>query len=280
MQNKTVNIVCGILIAAALICFGYIACSSIFSKKEEKPKEETEVIETVETDDNGRTERGQNVNLGSRIALPVKALINYSDETKTLIALDKIYKTVEFNGYLRYSEEYNSTYILPDEMDVVLKSIFKDPEVKRVGVDEILTYDQNTNTYVIIPHGYPTGSIEYTYEVPYKITTYPDRLELLAYRVYATKTIEMQEINSTQKVDLFYNKEKTAVAYVINNDPEFTDNTQLDYILKKINGGVIDANQLSQVKYTFEKVDDEYRISKFEKVSNTANTQQNTENDK
>ena len=172
------------------------------------------------------------------------------------------------------------SYILPDEMDVVLKSIFKDPEVKRVGVDEILTYDQNTNTYVIIPHGYPTGSIEYTYEVPYKITTYPDRLELLAYRVYATKTIEMQEINSTQKVDLFYNKEKTSVAFVINNDPEFTDNTQLDYILKKINGGVIDANQLSQVKYTFEKVDDEYRISKFEKVSNTANTQQNTENDK
>lgn len=297
MQNKTVNIVCGILIIAALICFGYIACSSIFSKKEEKPKEEIEVIETVETDDNGRTERGQNVNLGSRIALPVKALINYSeiysnsimnnlddralsDETKTLIALDKIYKTAEFNGYLRYSEEYNSTYILPEEMDVVLKSIFKDSTVNRVGVDEILIYDQNTNTYVIVPHGYPTGSIEYTYEVPYKITTYPDRLELLAYRVYATKTIEMQEINTTQKVDLFYNKEKTSVAFVINNDPEFTDNTQLDYILKKINGGVIDANQLSQVKYTFEKVDDEYRISKFEKVSKTVNTQPDTENEK
>ena len=76
MQNKTVNIVCGILITAALICFGYIACSSIFSKKEEKPKE-TEVIETVETDDNCRTERGQNVNLGKRIKHLDKILYNY-----------------------------------------------------------------------------------------------------------------------------------------------------------------------------------------------------------
>ena len=45
-------------------------------------------------------------------------------------------------------------------------------------------------------------------------------------------------------------------------------------------GEVIDANQLSQVKYTFEKVDDEYRISKFEKVSKTVNTQPDTENEK
>lgn len=289
MHNKTVNIVCGVLIGAAIICFAYIACNSLFSKKEVKPEEEPEeVVENVDVE-TGRTERGQNVNLGSRIAVPVKALIKYSeiysnpiinniddkglsDETKTLIALDRIYRTAEFNQYLRYSEDYSSTYILPDEMDIVLKSLFKDSTVNRVGADEILIFDDNTQTYVIVPHGYPTGSIEYTYEVPFKITEYADRLELLAYRLYATKTIEMQEIQSSQKVDLFYNKEKTEVAYVINNDSEFTDNNQLDYILDKIEDDSILKSKLTQIKYTFEKVDNEYRISKIEKVDNTTKT--------
>lgn len=284
MRNKPVTIVCGILIAAALICFVYIACSSIAAKKEVKPEEEIEEEVITVDAETGRTERGQNVNIGSRIAVPVKALIKYSeiysnsiinslddtelsDSTKLLIALDKIYRLSEYNEYLRYSEEYNSTYILPEDMNKVLNDTFENPTVTDKEADGILSYDEATNSYIVIPRGFPTGSIEYTYEVPYKITEYADRLELLAYRVYATKTIEMQEIQSSQKVDLFYNKEKTSVAYTINNDEEFTENKQLDYILGKINEGVISNDQLSQVKYTFKKVDNEYRISKFEKVN-------------
>ncbi len=291
MQNKTVNIVIGILIAAAVICFVYIFGSSILSNKEKnKPKDEIEdVVDENEEDINERAERGQNVVLNSRIALPVKELIKYSeiysnsiidyldkngvgDEAKLLIGLDKIYRLADYNEYLRYSDEYNSTYIVPDEMNIVLKDSFADPAVKSKNVDEILNYDEATNAYVIVPRGFPTGEINYTYEIPYKITEFPDRLELLAYRLYAKKIIVMEEVQSNQKVELYLDKEQNTIVYTIENDSNFTDNNQQDYIRDKINAGAIDKAQLSEVKYTFEKVDNEYRISKFEKVEKTQDT--------
>lgn len=291
MQNKTVNIVIGILIAAAVICFVYIFGSSILSNKEKnKPKDEIEdVVDENEEDINERAERGQNVVLNSRIALPVKELIKYSeiysnsiidyldkngvgDEAKLLIGLDKIYRLADYNEYLRYSDEYNSTYIIPDEMNIVLKDSFADPAVKSKNVDEILNYDEATNAYVIVPRGFPTGEINYTYEIPYKITEFPDRLELLAYRLYAKKIIVMEEVQSNQKVELYLDKEQNTIVYTIENDSNFTDNNQQDYIRDKINAGAIDKAQLSEVKYTFEKVDNEYRISKFEKVEKTQDT--------
>ena len=291
MQNKTVNIVIGILIAAAVICFVYIFGSSILSNKEKnKPKDEIEdVVDENEEYINERAERGQNVVLNSRIALPVKELIKYSeiysnsiidyldkngvgDEAKLLIGLDKIYRLADYNEYLRYSDEYNSTYIIPDEMNIVLKDSFADPAVKSKNVDEILNYDEATNAYVIVPRGFPTGEINYTYEIPYKITEFPDRLELLAYRLYAKKIIVMEEVQSNQKVELYLDKEQNTIVYTIENDSNFTDNNQQDYIRDKINAGAIDKAQLSEVKYTFEKVDNEYRISKFEKVEKTQDT--------
>lgn len=294
MQNKTVNIVIGILIAAAVICFGYIFGSSILSNREKnKPKNEVEeVVENEDEEDtNGRLERGQNVMLNSRAALPVRELIKYSeiysnsiidhldregvdDASKLLIGLDKIYRLADYNQYLRYSEEYSSTYIIPDEMNVVLSKAFSDPTIKSKNVDDILNYDETTNAYVVIPRGFPTGEISYTYEVPFKITEFADRLELLAYRVYAKKTIEMQEIESNQKIELFSDKAQTVLLYTIENDASFTENNQQDYIREKIEAGAIDKAQLTQVKYTFEKKDNEYKISKFEKVDTTKSVEE------
>lgn len=292
MQNKTVNIVIGILIAAAVICFVYIFGSSILSNKEKnKPKDEIEdIVDENEEDINERAERGQNVVLNSRIALTAKELIKYSeiysnsiidyldkngvgDEAKLLIGLDKIYRLADYNEYLRYSDEYNSTYIIPDEMNIVLKNSFADPVVKSRNVNEILNYDETTNAYVVIPRGFPTGEINYTYEVPFKITEFPDRLELLAYRLYAKKTIVMEEVQSSQKVELYLDKEENTIVYTIENDSNFTENNQLDYIRDKINAGVIDKSQLSEVKYTFKKVDNEYRISEFENIEKNQNTE-------
>ena len=82
----------------------------------------------------------------------------------------------------------------------------------------------------------------------------------------------MEEVQSNQKVELYLDKEQNTIVYTIENDSNFTDNNQQDYIRDKINAGAIDKAQLSEVKYTFEKVDNEYRISKFEKVEKTQDT--------
>ena len=115
--------------------------------------------------------------------------------------------------------------------------------------------------------GFQTGSIGYTLEVPYKITEYSDRVELDAYRVYVTKTIEMNETQSITKTEMFYDKAKSRSALTIDdNNLDYTEEKQLDYIKDKVDTGVLNENSLEKVKYTFISNEGEYRIQSFEKI--------------
>jgi hypothetical protein len=281
MKNKAVTIVCIVLIIAAIICFGYIFINS--KVKEENLKKEEEVTPSVSEDVVQREERGQNVNVNSRIGLQLKELIKYSEiysnniideldengitsKEKLLVALDKIYRVQEYQSYLEYSEEYSSTYILPENMNKVISSAYYDATIIENEVDGILSYDENTNVYIIVPRGFATGSIEYTVEVPYKIVEYSDRIELTAYRVYVTKQIEMNETESIVNVNFFYDKSKSIEALTISNDEDFSDDNQVEYLKDKIDSNIIDSQSLESVKYTFIKLDDTYKISSFENI--------------
>lgn len=282
MRNKTVTIVCVILILAAIVCFGYIFLNSKNSKKVPE-KVEVEEVETEKVEVVEREERGKNVNVSSRIGLQLRELITYSDiysnsiineldqngidtKAKLLVALDKIYRVPEYQSYLEYSEEYNSTYILPDNMNKVLYDTFADTNITDRNVEEILTYDEATNAYIVVPRGFATGTISYTIEVPYLITQFSDRAELLAYRLYATKEIEMNEAESSIKINLFYDKSKAISALTIENEPEFTEENIIDYIKDKINSKQIATTSLETIKYIFTEVDGVYKISSFEGV--------------
>lgn len=282
MKNKVVTIVCTVLIVIAIVCFGYIFINSRIKNKNNEEKQE-ETTSTVNNDIQEREERGQNVNVNSRIGQQLKELIKYSDiysnniieeldkggissKVKLLIGLDKIYRKDEYQSYLEYSEEYNSTYILSTNMNAVVSSTFVDSTLAEINVDGILTYDANTNVYIVVPRAFPTGSIGYTLEVPYKVTEYSDRVELEAYRVYITKNIEMNEVESIVETNLYYDKAKSISAYTIKNDVEFTDNNQIDYIKNKIDSGDIESDNFECVKYTFNQVDGEYRILSFGKI--------------
>ncbi len=282
MKNKVVTIVCSILIICAIICFSYIIINSMIKNKPNEVTKEEETVPTTSQEVVDREERGKNINVNSRIGVELKELIKYSDiysndiineldengissKFKLLVSLDEIYRKQEYQEYLQYSEEYSSTYILPDNMNKVISGTFADINLKDKKVDDILDYDEGTNSYIVIPRGFPTGIIGYTLEIPYKVTEFSDRAELLAYRVYVTKNIEMNEAESSVNVKLYYDKAKSILALNLDNDQEYNENTQIDYIKEKIDEGSFDTNILQTVKYTFTKVDSQYKISGFEK---------------
>ncbi len=281
MKNKVITIVCSILIICAVICFSYIIINSMIKSKQPTQKEPEPTVPTTTPEIVDREERGKNINVNSRIGVELKELIKYSDiysndiideldekgissKFKLLVSLDKIYRKQEYQEYLQYSEEYNSTYITPENMNKVINSTFKDTSITDKKVDEILDFSDESKVYIVIPRGFPTGTIGYTLEIPYQITEYPDRAELLAYRVYITKNIEMNEAESSVNIKLFYDKSKSILALNIENDQEFNENTQIDYIKSKIDDNVLDTKILQTVKYTFTKVDSQYRLSGFE----------------
>ncbi len=281
MRNKTITIVCTILILSAVICFGYIAINSKV-KENKKAEEKTEENVPVNEEVVEREERGQNINVNSRIGIQLKELIKYSeiyssditneldrngisDKVKLLSTLDKIYRKEEYKQYLQYSEESNNSYILPEDMNTVISQTFADSTISEKQVEDILSFDESTNSYVIIPRGFATGSIGYVLETPYKVTEYSDRIEMLAYRLYVTKDIAMESIESSIKISLYYDKAKSTMAFSEAKDINFLEADEIEYVKSLIDEKKIDSSSLETVKYTFTKTDSKYRVSKFEK---------------
>ena len=284
MNKKVVNIVCIVLCVIAVLCIIFILVNTLISNNETVESEvQPQDNVVVEEEQNERQERGQNVNVNSRIGLQLKELITYSEvysnsiinelddygltnNAKLLIALDKISRKEEYQSFMQYSDEYNSTYILPENMNTVLASTFADTTITNREITDVLSYDTSTNAYIILPRGFANGVMEYTLEIPYKITEYSDRIELLAYRVYITKNVQMQDIETTVKNDLYYDKSKSVLIMSLTDESVFNDSTQNDYIKTQIDNGVIDTANLESVKYTFTKTDSQYRISNFENI--------------
>lgn len=284
MNKKVVNIVCIVLCVIAVLCVIFILVNTLITGNENVESEVQPIDETVvEEGENERQERGQNVNVNSRIGLQLKELISYSEiysntiinelddygisnNAKLLIALDKISQNLEYQSFMQYSEEYNSTYILPENMNTVLSDTFSDITITNREISDVLSYDEATDAYIILPRGFANGVMEYTLEIPYNITEYSDRIELLAYRIYITKNVQMQDVETTVKNDLYSDKSKSILIMSLTDESVFNDTTQNDYIKEQIDSGVIDTANLESVKYTFTKVDSQYRISSFENM--------------
>lgn len=284
MKNKAITIVCVILIIAAVVCFGYIFLNS--NEDIETPnQDEQPVIEQPqeEPEVEGREEKGQNIIVTSRIGVQLRELIRLSnmhsnsvieeldkngltDQAKILFGLDKVFRKDEYMSYAEYSDEYSNTYITAQNMHTVINNTFIDSEIIDVSVGDTLPYDEATKCYIVPSIGYAGGTFGYTVEVPYKITEYSDRTELLAYRVYITKTVEMQDDVATIKNEIFYDKEKSLSALVITDASLDNEANQANYLKNKIDDKTIDSANLESVQYTFKVEDDGYKISEFKKI--------------
>lgn len=282
MKNKVVTAVCIILVLLAIICFGYIFLNMNKGKNEKKEEQveenggdNQEIIE--------REERGQNIIVTSRIGVQLKELIKLSEiysntvineldqngvdnEAKILFALDKVFRKPEFVEYVEYSETYSSTAIAAENIKKIIDDTFVDSDLTLTSIDGVVNYDEASQFFIIPPIGLEGGTLEYTVEVPYKITEYEDRIELLAYRLYITKKVEMNEAVSISQDEIYYDKAKTNLALIINDGSLETQTDQIDYLKSKIDEQSIDVNNLQSVKYTFKNEDEKYKIVSFEKI--------------
>lgn len=282
MKNKVVTAVCIILVLLAIICFGYIFLNMNKGKNEKKEEQveenggdNQEIIE--------REERGQNIIVTSRIGVQLKELIKLSEiysntvineldqngvdnEAKILFALDKVFRKPEFVEYVEYSETYSSTAIAAENIKKIIDDTFVDSDLTLTSIDGVVNYDEASQFFIIPPIGLEGGTLEYTVEVPYKITEYEDRIELLAYRLYITKKVEMNEAVSISQDEIYYDKAKTNLALIINDGSLETQTDQIDYLKSKIDEQSIDVNNLQSVKYTFKNEDEKYKIVSFEKM--------------
>ena len=277
MKNKAVTTVCAVLIVLAVICFGYIFVNSLVKekkaeKKEEDIEQEQEVVE--------REERSQNIVLTSRVGAQLKELINYSnvyannivdeldnnglsDRAKLLISLDKSYRKEQYQSFVNYSEQYQNTYITRANMQSIINDIFYNKEIKDNSSQETVIYDAISDVYVVIQDELNKNGISYPLEVPYKITEYSDRAELLAYRVYVTNQYEESEDVPNITSSVYYDKLKQQLAYSTEDTQLVGADTQLDYLSNLINQNIIDKNKLQVVKYTYKKDETTYKISDF-----------------
>ena len=282
MKNKVVTAVCIILVLLAIICFGYIFLNMNKGKNEKK---EEQVEENVEDNQEiiEREERGQNIIVTSRIGVQLKELIKLSEiysntvineldqngvdnKAKILFALDKVFRKPEFVEYVEYSETYSSTAIAAENIKKIIDDTFVDSDLTLTSIDGVVNYDEASQFFIIPPIGLEGGTLEYTVEVPYKITEYEDRIELLAYRLYITKKVEMNEAVSISQDEIYYDKAKTNLALIINDGSLETQTDQIDYLKSKIDEQSIDVNNLQSVKYTFKNEDEKYKIVNFEKM--------------
>lgn len=284
MKNKAITIVCVILIIAAVICFGYIFLNS--NEDVENPNPDNEPVAEQPQDEpevNEREERGQNIIVTSRIGVQLKEVIRMSnmysnvlveeldknglsDEAKILFGLDKIFRKEEYMSYAEYSEEYSNTYITSENMHNVINATFIDKEVTDVGIDDTLPYDEATKCYIIPSIGFAGGTFNYTVEVPYKITEYSDRIELLAYRLYITKTVEMADMTTNIKNEIFYDKAKSLPALTVTDTSLENEASQVNNLKTKIDDKTIDSTNLESVQYTFKVEDSVYKLSEFKKI--------------
>lgn len=279
MNKNAVSILCIVLIAFAVFCVGYIMINTAEDELRQEEEQQNVVTENV----TNRTERTTNIILTSRVGMKLTELIKFSNvfsqtvvneldrnglsnDAKLIIGLDKIYRKSEYQQYMGYSESYGNTYILADNMQTVLDASFKDSEVVYHEIADVIHYDEPTNAFILFPMGFEAGSITYIVDAPYKMTQYSDRVEVLAYRLYVTQVIEMEDVNTILDNYIYYDKAQKILA-LSTKDNEMTDeNRQVDYITKKINAGLLDKDQMEVVKYTFEVEDSQYKMSGYEKI--------------
>ena len=199
MKNKTIiTIIVTILVLVAIVSLGYILLNG---KEENKninnvidEKVENEVVENIENKDDG-----ENVSIKSRRGIEVLSNLDFvsnlysnlyydeldsyglSNNAKVIASFIQIVTTQKYQNLIK--EEDMQTYISKYDLENVAKEIFAD--TKYLVHSPLFgngSYVEEEGRYYIPSTGY--SNLDYTIEVPYKITEFNDRVEVLAYRIY------------------------------------------------------------------------------------------------
>ena len=282
MKNKTIiTVIVTILVLVAVISLGYI----LLNGKEENKNinnviennVENEVIEDVEKIDNG-----ENVTIKSRRGIEVLTNLDFvsnlysnlyydeldsyglSNNAKVIASFIQIVTTQKYQNLIK--EEDMQTYISKYDLEYVAKEIFADTNyLVHAPLFGSGSYVEEDGRYYIPSTGY--SNLDYTIEVPYKITEFDDRVEVVAYRVYVSTTINTEnEENITITDTIYYDRAMLQKAIELKNG-ELSNNEEnkVDFIRDLISSKSIDESNLTSVKYTRKKENDKLLISDYTK---------------
>lgn len=282
MKNKTIiTVIVTILVLVAVISLGYI----LLNGKEENKNinnviennVENEVIEDVEKIDNG-----ENVTIKSRRGIEVLTNLDFvsnlysnlyydeldsyglSNNAKVIASFIQIVTTQKYQNLIK--EEDMQTYISKYDLEYVAKEIFADTNyLVHAPLFGSGSYVEEDGRYYIPSTGYL--NLDYTIEVPYKITEFDDRVEVVAYRVYVSTTINTEnEENITITDTIYYDRAMLQKAIELKNG-ELSNNEEnkVDFIRDLISSKSIDESNLTSVKYTLKKENDKLLISDYTK---------------
>lgn len=282
MKNKkAITIIVTILVLVAIVSLGYILLNS---KEENKNINnvienniENEVIEDVEKIDNG-----ENVTIKSRRGIEVLTNLDFvsnlysnlyydeldsyglSNNAKVIASFIQIVTTQKYQNLIK--EEDMQTYISKYDLEYVAKEIFADTNyLVHAPLFGSGSYVEEDGRYYIPSTGY--SNLDYTIEVPYKITEFKDKVEVVAYRVYVSTTINTEnEENVTITDTMYYDRAMLQKAIELKNG-ELSNNEEnkVEYIRELINSKSIDERNLTSVKYTLKKENDKLLISDYTK---------------
>lgn len=284
MKNKAVIVVVGILIVIACISFIYIVINSNHNEVELKAQGNNAVVENPPAENQAQKEKDtqDNVTMDSKRGIEILQKIEFipnmysnlyydeldsygiSNNAKVLAAFIQIANKKEYASLLQEGEE--GTYFSAEDLEEVVKNIFSDDSrIAHVPIYGENSYDVVNRRYILPAMGF--SNLDYTVEIPYKITEFKDHIEVLAYRVYVNSSMEEKEDGAISVKDsIYYDRAmRNLIVEFNNNELSVEESIQKNVIQEKLKEINAVENELVSVKYTLAKVEEKLLISGYEK---------------
>lgn len=284
MKNKVIIGLISVLGVIAVISLGYILLNNKDKNIENNISNNTVIENNTQEENNeeGKKDEGENVATNSKRGIEVLSNLDFvskiysnlyydeidsygiSNNAKIIASYIKIITQERYSGFLKQDDI--DTYFYKEDLEKVAKETFADASniahAPLFGTD---SYIKEEGKYVIPSSGY--RNVDYGVDIPYKITEYDDRVEVISYRIYASTVITPKDEYDVSVTDEIYYDRAMKLRAVVLENGELSNNegNETYYITELIEEGKIDKDNLTSVKYTLKKVDDKLLISDYKK---------------
>ena len=182
----------------------------------------------------------------------------FSEKAKLIYTYSYIISTEKYIDLIEFSEEYQVDCISEKNMEKVAKEIFgNDCSLKHQDILTGNIYKSEGNVYQVIPMGFGGMNAEYSFDIPFEIKEYNDRVEVMCNRLYLTtdfsteeyiddeegSTEEVEESNNSY-INVFSNRNRSTLLLKIDNQDFIASSYQGTLLNEYIKDKSIDTNSL------------------------------------
>lgn len=284
MKNKVIIGIISVLGVIALISFVYILLNNKDKNNDNSVTNNTVIENKVQEEikEEEKEKNGENVAIDSKRGIEILSNLDFvskiysnlyydeidsygiSNNAKIIASYIKIITQERYSNLLKQDDI--DTYFYKDDLEKVAKETFVDAtNIAHAPLFGVESYVKEEGKYVIPSSGY--RNVDYGVDIPYKITEYDDRVEVISYRVYASTVITPKDEYDVMITDeIYYDRAMKLRALVLEN-AELSNNEgdEINYITDLIEEGKIDKTNLTSVTYTLKKIEDKLLISDYKK---------------